>query len=233
MRESSGIPGLDALIDGGFPSHRPVLLIGDVGTGKTTFGLQFLMEGVRRGEAGLFVSVDQKPQHLLEDAARLGWDLDGAITRGLLTVLDASPAFTALKADGSLDARLVSSDLAQHICRISARRLVLDGAASLVPYGASPTRVADFIRSLVASLGDNLGCTSLLTVQTANRAYASPAGPIAERVTAGVIELQVATVGDQARRVLLVHKMRGAAVALGAHGFTITDGRGLSLDTAH
>lgn len=233
MRETSGIPGLDTLIDGGFPRHRTTLLLGDVGTGKTTFGLQFLMAGIRRGEAGLFVSVDQKPQHLIADATRLGWDLDGAMARGLITVLDASPAFTALKADGVLDARLVSSDLAEHICRVSARRLVVDGATSLVPFGAPPAQVDDFMRSLVASLDDNLGCTSLLTVQTADRSHTSAAGPIAERVAAGVIELQVMTRGDRSRRVLTVHKMRGTGVAQDTHAFTITDGLGLSLDVVH
>ena len=49
-RASSGIPGLDPLMDGGFPLHRAVLLRGRPGTGKTLFGLQFLVKGFASGE---------------------------------------------------------------------------------------------------------------------------------------------------------------------------------------
>src|SRR2546429_9793190 len=61
-RVSSGVPGLDRLIEGGFPANRAVLLCGGTGTGKTTFGLQFLADGLRRGESGAFVSVDERSE---------------------------------------------------------------------------------------------------------------------------------------------------------------------------
>ena len=164
-RVASGVPGLDEIVGGGFPLHRTVLLHGDIGTGKTTFGLQFLMAGVRQGEAGVLVSVDEKPQHLIEDARRFGWDLAAAGDRGLLTLLEASPYFTALRGKQELDARQIASDLTQQIRRVNARRLVVDGATSLVP-GAAAAAVEDFLRSLIASLEDNLGCTTLLTART-------------------------------------------------------------------
>src|SRR5213592_2312062 len=92
-RVPSGAPRLDGLIGGGFPVHRAILVTGDIGTGKTTFGMQFLMEAVRKGGSSLLVSVDEKPQHVLEDARRFGWDVDRAIEQHVLTVLDASPYF--------------------------------------------------------------------------------------------------------------------------------------------
>src|SRR5205085_8761655 len=96
-RTSSGVPGLDALIEGGFPLNRTIVIGGGVGTGKTTFGLQFIAEGLHRGDAGVFVSADQKPQHLLQDAASLGLDLRADAQRGSLMVLDASPFFSAMR----------------------------------------------------------------------------------------------------------------------------------------
>ena len=101
-RASSGLPGLDDLIEGGFPANRVILVRGQAGTGKTTLGLQFLMEGVERREPGVLVSVDQKPQHVIEEAAQFGWDLAGASARGMLSVLDASRYFSASSTHASL-----------------------------------------------------------------------------------------------------------------------------------
>src|SRR5918996_3925395 len=95
QRASSGVPGLDEMIDGGFPAHRAILIRGQIGTGKTTLATQFLVDGISRGEPGVLVSVDSKPRHVVEDAARFGWDLKGAASRRALAILDASPYFTA------------------------------------------------------------------------------------------------------------------------------------------
>jgi len=236
-RVPTGVPGLDALVGGGFPVHRTVLLCGDIGTGKTTFGLQFLMEGAKRGEAGVLVSVDEKPQHVLEDARRFGWDVDGAVDQQLVTVLDASPCFTALRGRHGLDARHVASDLTQQIRRVKASRLVIDGATSLLQGGAPAAAVDDFLRSLIASLEDNLGCTTVLTTRTCAGTHTSLAGPTAERLASGVIELMLGPLDGRVGpglsgsngRSLRIRKMRGAPMALADQPFDIVDGRGLVL----
>jgi circadian clock protein KaiC len=222
-RVASGVPGLDDLVGGGFPNHRTVLVYGDIGTGKTTFGLQFLAEGAARGDPGVLVSIDEKPQHVLEDTRRFGWDVDGAIDRQLITVLDASPAFTALRGRNGLNARQVASDLTQQIRRVKASRLVIDGVTSLVPGGAPAAGVDDFIRALILSLEDNFGCTTVLTARACNGTHPSPVGPAAERLASGVIELKLGPV----YRSLRVCKMRGAPTALDERPFDIVDGRGI------
>jgi circadian clock protein KaiC len=236
-RVPSGVPGLDELIGGGFPRHRTVLICGDIGTGKTTFGLQFLMAGVTHGEAGVMVSVDEKPQHVIADARRFGWDVDGAVNQRLLTVLDASPFFMALRARSALDARHVASDLAQQVRHAEAGRLVIDGVMSLAPVAADAAATEDFIRSLILSLEDNLACTTVLTTRTTGGAHPSLIGSSAERLTSGVIELKLGPVADLEelgrRRKLLVRKMRGAPSAIDERPFDIADGRGLVLRDQH
>jgi circadian clock protein KaiC len=222
------MPGLDSLVGGGWPLHRTILVCGDIGTGKTTLGVQFLMAGVAAGQGGVLVCVDEKPQHVLGDAARLGWDVDGAIARRLLTVLDASPFFTAFRGRDGVDARHVAADLAQQVRRTAATRLVIDGAASLAPDRAA----ADFMRSLVTSLDDNLGCTTLVTARTSNGAHTLVAGTSLEELTSGVIELRVGSTNGSTGRSLVVRKMRGGPAALGPHAFDIVDGRGLVLRPA-
>jgi circadian clock protein KaiC len=227
-RVSTGVRGLDALLAGGFPARRTVLVRGGAGTGKTTLGLQFLMAGVERGEPGVLVAVDQKPRHVVEDAARCGWDLNAAAGRQLLTLLDASPFFTAARGKAiALDARQVATDLAQQARTVKATRMFVDSLTSLVPEGGSATEARDFLRSLFFSLEDNIGCTVLL----ASHAMEGERGPMAyaESLATGLVDLKLVRDGDQHRRTLFVRKMRGTPTDLTERSFHMT-GTGIALD---
>ncbi|MCD6383245.1 MAG: circadian clock protein KaiC, partial [Thermoplasmata archaeon] len=61
LRLTSGIPGLDDMLEGGFPYPSTILLAGQTGTGKSTFSLQFLFEGARKGERGIFFTTLSEP----------------------------------------------------------------------------------------------------------------------------------------------------------------------------
>jgi KaiC/GvpD/RAD55 family RecA-like ATPase len=225
-RASSGLPGLDDLIEGGFPANRVILVRGQAGTGKTTLGLQFLMEGVERREPGVLVSVDQKPQHVIEEAAQFGWDLAGASARGMLSVLDASRYFSAARGNGRLDARQVASDLMDQARQVGARRMVIDSLTSLVPDGAG-VEVHDFLRSLFFSLEDNLGCTVLMTFWDPGASPPSHAWTVAEFLASGVVDLQAGKARDRVSRVLSVRKMRGTATSAVERPFDIVSEHGL------
>src|SRR5204863_7057441 len=73
---SSGSTGLDDILGGGVDADRIYLIEGRPGTGKTTLALQFLLEGVRRGEKGLYVTLSESERELRVVAARHGWSLD-------------------------------------------------------------------------------------------------------------------------------------------------------------
>ena len=73
---STGIVGLDEVLDGGLPPNRLYLLTGEPGTGKTTLALQFLLAGAARGERGLYVTLSESREELEEAAASHGWSLD-------------------------------------------------------------------------------------------------------------------------------------------------------------
>ncbi|MDY6769607.1 MAG: ATPase domain-containing protein, partial [Candidatus Nanohaloarchaea archaeon] len=75
-RVSTGVPGLDDLVDGGIPKNNLVLIPGGAGTGKSTLGLQFLVDGAKRGETGVFVSLDERLEKVRRNARLLGWDLE-------------------------------------------------------------------------------------------------------------------------------------------------------------
>lgn len=215
-RVTTGISGLDPLLDGGFPADRSVLVTGGPGTGKTMVALQFLHAGLQRDEPGIFISVDQKPQHVLEDAERFTWRLSEAAARGALTLLDASPYFTArgntTKSSMPVEARNVATSLSQHVARTSARRLVIDGVTSLVPPELTRAQAHDYLRALVLAIEDNLGCTVLLTGRAPSPHDAHGIAEAAEYLVSGVLELSIDRGTRGPRRLLFIKKMRGSAV---------------------
>ncbi len=90
-RVTSGVPNFDEMLGGGFIRESAILLRGAPGTGKTTLGLQFLLEGARKNEPGLFISFEEFPQSLYRDAASVGWDLPALEEQGKLRIIFTSP----------------------------------------------------------------------------------------------------------------------------------------------
>ena len=86
----TGIPGFDSISEGGLPRGRSTLLCGGTGSAKTTFGVQFLVEGVRRGEPGIMVTFEEQPDDIKCNVARFGWDLEKYEKDGLFSFIDAS-----------------------------------------------------------------------------------------------------------------------------------------------
>ena len=231
-RAKTGIRGLDALIGGGFPAHRAILVYGEPGTGKSTFGLQFLAQGAADREPGILVSVDEKPRHVLEDAAAFSWNLDEAITRGTLTMLDASPYFTVTRSNGNhacVDVRVIAGDLTQQIRKAKARRLVIDSFTSLLPPHATRWEAYDYLRSLIQSLEDNLECTILLTCRPPKNPDPQGSFEAAETLASGVIQLQVTKADEGYTRTCFVKKMRGTPLELAEYAFNIEAGNGLTV----
>src|SRR2546422_5116659 len=89
-RVPTGIKGLDELLGGGFPDGRCILIVGSPGSGKTTFALQYLYHGAMLGETGLYVTLDEHPDHVKRNLQSYDWDIDGMEKKGKLLFIDAS-----------------------------------------------------------------------------------------------------------------------------------------------
>lgn len=83
----TGIKGLDAVLDGGLRENSSVLLTGSPGTGKTIFALQFICEGARKGEPGLYITFEESIDSVREYASSVGIDLDEYERQGLITLV--------------------------------------------------------------------------------------------------------------------------------------------------
>src|SRR3954449_4941439 len=91
QRLATGIAGLGTMLKGGFVPEAAILVRGAPGTGKTTLAFHYLLEGIKRGEPGLFISFEEFPKSLYRDAASLGWNLMDYETNGLLQMMFTSP----------------------------------------------------------------------------------------------------------------------------------------------
>lgn len=118
-RLSTGIPGLDEMTGGGFVKGDTILVTGPPGTGKTTFGLQFLISGIRQNENGVYVTVEETPEKIAADALNFGWDLRRMEADGKLKVLQLQSDM--LQAGGSPILQCIKT-----IRDMGAKRIVVD-----------------------------------------------------------------------------------------------------------
>jgi circadian clock protein KaiC len=230
-RVSTGIPGLDPLIGGGFPSCKSYLVTGEPGTGKSIFCVQFVLNGLMNGEKAVYVAVDEKPADIVDEAATLGWDLLKFMEEKRLLILDASPYFTSraggVKGGGGVDVAKTVGDLANYVKRMGASRVVIDPVGPLISSTDSASATQEHVRTLVHTLQDQMGTTNLLTSYNSVRRTGELG--VEEYMVAGVVELSVCRIRERLSRTLLVRKMRGTAIDLVEHQFNIHKEKGITL----
>lgn len=233
-RISTGISGLDSLLDGGFLPTRSYVVTGEAGTGKTTACMQFLLSGLKQGTNAIYVTVDERPTEILQSAASLGWDLQRYVQEKNLVILDASPYFSgransAGNEKGGGDLQKIVTDLAAYAKRMEAERVVIDPITPLILSGDSPARVQELARAFVHLIQSNLTTTNLFTSHFPRRADQDVTNGIEEFLAAGVVLLKVTQLDGRFGRTLQVKKMRGTAVDPDEHEFEIASGKGIAL----
>jgi circadian clock protein KaiC len=154
---ATGVPGLDDLFDHGLTRGMSTLLVGGVGTGKTTLGLQFLNEGAEVGEPGLFISLEEGKGQLRWLAESYNFGGAAKMDAGLIQVLSVSPVALCV------EELFVQIDRA--LRETSAQRVVVDGVNSLLQRIKDPIDRSDYVHALLQMFMRH-GATSLLTAET-------------------------------------------------------------------
>jgi KaiC domain protein len=200
-----GIEGLDQMILGGVPRRSLMVAIGSAGTGKTTFGLQFLNHGLQQGEDAVYITLEESFERIISTADEKGWGFEEYVDDDRLAVVDIDPIEMA----NSLDS--IQNDLPNLIEDFGADRLVLDSVSLLeMMYESAPQRrsqVFGFARSLKEA-----GITILLTSEAdRDHAYASRFG-IVEYLADAVFVLQYVRPSDfrETRLAIEIQKIRDA-----------------------
>jgi circadian clock protein KaiC len=222
-RAATGISGLDDILGGGFPRDHLYLIEGDSGAGKTTLGLQFLLEGRRNGEQTVWVTLSETERDLRETAFSHGWSLDGIEICNLATSEEnlGGESEYSFFSPADIELRDVTQAVLQMIERVQPRRVVFDPFSDIRLLARDPLRY----RRQVLALREDLttrGCTVLL-MQDATRG--ATLDPQAEALVHGFITLEhrAPEYGGQRRRIR-VHKLRGVPFRDGYHDFSIITG---------
>ncbi len=215
-RLTSGVPNLDELLGGGLLERSVTLVSGSAGIGKSTLGLQFIAEGAKRKEPGLFVSLEESPTQILRTAEALGLPLAAAIDAGLVEIIYLSRQH--------VQASQFLSILADKIGDKKIRRLVLDSANHIVTEGPVPEESRQMLCTLVARF-KALGATTLLTLESKSM-YSTDTitdhgfSPVADNI----ILLRYVAVPDEFQPSLAVVKTRGSAHSFGTYRYSIAKG---------
>jgi circadian clock protein KaiC len=214
VKVRTGISGFDSIISGGFRQGRSVVLSGPAGSGKTTFGMQFLYMGAKDfDEPGIFVTLSQSPNEIKNDFKSFGWDIQKLIEDDRIIIIDARPfkmeeGFIALDESLYRGETLPFMHLTQLILssikRIDAKRLVIDSLTVLGMQYTNSFYVRQGLQGMVHALEDQQ-CTSLLISETTD----SEKIPIEWHVASGIVLLHHVRKEDTMERAIQVVKMRG------------------------
>ncbi|WP_437941969.1 ATPase domain-containing protein [Sorangium sp. So ce341] len=215
-RLPSGVPGLDELLGGGLLERSVTLLSGSAGIGKSTLSMQFLLEGCRRGEPGLYVALEEGPAQIIRAAEALGLPLPEAIEEGRAEVIYISR-------ERIRPSQLLSL-LTDKIRTQKTRRVVLDSVSHLAAEGIGEDELRQLLYALIIRF-KALGVTSLLTLES-RVMYSSETvtdrhfSPVADNL----IVLRYTPLPGEIRPTLMVVKTRGSEHDFGAYYFTVGKG---------
>ncbi|HET6912202.1 MAG TPA: ATPase domain-containing protein [Rhodanobacteraceae bacterium] len=221
-RISTGSPGLDDILGGGYDPERMYLYEGQPGTGKTTLALQFLLEGVRRGERSLYISLSETERELELVARRHGWSLEGITIFELVPpeiTLDPGQELTVLQ-PAEMELSETSQLIFDKVEEVNPTRVVIDSLSELRLLAQSPLRYRRQVLALKHFFSSRKSTVILLDDLTAHGDDLQ-----LHSIVHGVVLLEQLAIDYGAeRRRLRVVKMRGIPFKGGFHDFTIEHG---------
>jgi len=218
-REPTGVEGLDALVEGGFPYKSLIVLGGRPGSGKTILASQYLYYGAKRGEPATYVSFAESEEQYLHNMEKFGLDFRPLIEAGTFQFLDLS----AVVSDAISD---VLSLLTQQIAAFKTRRLVID---SFTAIGQAFDKIVDAriaIHTILGKLVREEGCTTLLLVEMPFGTDKIGLG-VEEFVADGIIVLDLANHRRGSARTLTIKKMRGTKINISPTTYEINPRSGI------
>jgi circadian clock protein KaiC len=220
-RIRTGIPGLDDILCGGLTQNRVYLVEGSPGTGKTTLALQFLMEGIRQGEKGLYITLSETKEELHEIADSHGWNIDGISLFQLVNDAGMDPdSEQSILHPSEVELGETTRSVMNEVDRVMPTRVVFDSLSELRLLAQNPLR---YRRQILAI--KNYFSTRKCTVILLDDKTAEAGDQQLHSIAHGVITLeQLAQEFGKERRRLTVIKMRGVKFRGGFHDFVLDTG---------
>jgi circadian clock protein KaiC len=221
----TGIEGFDDLIGGGLPRNCFYLLQGDPGSGKTTFALQFLLEGLRHGEPAFYITLSETRAELEKVVSSHGWSLE-RIPLLELSAIDSllrPESQTTVFHPSEVELNRVTELLLGEVRKHKPTRVVFDSLSEFRLLAETPLRYRRQLLSLKQELTLQ-GCTVLLLDDKMDSSRIGP-DPHILSIAHGVFEMeQLSPDYGKSRRRLRIMKVRGVPFREGYHDYTIGTG---------
>jgi len=204
-RVTTGISGLDGLIQGGVVKKSINLVAGGAGTGKTIFGIQFLLEGILKyKEPGIYITFEEKKKKTYEDMLEFGWDLAKLEKEGKFVYLEYTPEQVkkVLVEGGGVIEVIIE--------KMQAKRIVIDSISSFALLYQDELTKKEAALALF-ELIDKWDCTAVLTSQDTSQDEGTITAALEFEVD-GIILLYHVKKKGQRTRALEILKMRGTKI---------------------
>jgi len=210
-RIPSGIPGLDRLMEGGLVKGSTNLISGAAGTGKTILCAQFIWEGLRRGEACMFITLEEGPEDIIGDVRRFGWDFEKYIKDKKLFLEYRDP----------FQITDITSPLLDEIKERNVQRVAIDSTAVFGMYYKDPFEIRKQLFKLLAGL-KGIGVTSFLTSELPEESTTLAKFGVEEFIVDSVILLKFVGIGGEEFGNIQVRKMRRTKHSNAWHPMEVT-----------
>ena len=227
-RVKTGIPGLDELIEGGFPRNDTILIAGKAGTGKSILATQFIYKGATEyNEPGVLVTLEEPPHLMKRNMLRFGMDLEKLENEKKIAIVDLSPSKEVTPVTigeyPSFDLSGLEAIILNHVKKIKAKRVVLDTLSIMAYKFKSRDILREEFFKLAATI-TRAGCTLLLTSEIPAQEQGLGVFDIEAFLASGVIVLYNEKISDTSRsRSIEVLKLRGSKHSSRIHSMRITD----------
>ncbi|HKZ45728.1 MAG TPA: ATPase domain-containing protein [archaeon] len=228
-RVTTGVAGLDKLMEGGFVPGSINLISGKTGTGKTAFCTSFLYSGALKKEVGIYLTSEERIDDIKDDIKKMfGWDLDSLEKKGLIQFISLRPEIPRKTMREDQMAELTKlyvydmmSKIESAVKKTNACRLVID-SISIIEAFIRDSYIRKIALMQILSRIKELKVTTLLSGSALESEECFAISGMTESLVDGVIKLEFSPIQEEFRRTFVIRKMRRTNHSLQIYPYEIT-----------
>jgi KaiC domain protein len=217
-RTTTGVAGLDEMLGGGIPEGQIIALMGSCGTGKSTLSIQYIWDGLQKGEKGIFISLEEDEEAIIKSAQTYGWNIQPHLDDRMLTLVKLEPS------DAKSTIARINGELPNYIKNNGVKRVVFDSVSLLSMLFENDSDRRSGLFDLCKHIKSS-GATALFTAEVSSENPNVSRDGLVEYVADGVILLRYNETSDGSDIQLSVRivKMRRTNHSRRIKPYNITD----------